>query len=404
MHNLKSLREKRNQLFAEGTKIFKNVDEEVRDLNEEEGKKLEELRSEIDSLDATIEKEKEFRSKGSLEETQNHEQETRNLAENNKEAEVRSMELFLRGHQDSQEFRDLQSGLTAGNDTEGAAGNGGITIPLSVFDQIIQKLEQQSPVFAMSMRYPSANGRLKIARETAASDDEGFIGEGVDAPELTAALKSITLDQKRVAAAFQLTNSLINDSATDVVAYATNRIARAIGRTISRNILIGKKGTETESFAPVVSDEDVKVTDVANSVTVDDLIGMYTDLHQGYQNGAAWVVAPSVFRQMAALKDGNGEYLIFRGTVDGNPDYTLFGSKVYEDDALESAPDGKKIVFGNFGIGYAVLLKKDMNLVHVTQDTKQALAGGHLVVIDAYLDGGVQNPDAFIIGKVASKG
>lgn len=395
--DLKALREQRINLIKEGQELFGKAEEETRSLDEAEVAKLTEIREKVDGIEDTINKEKEFRA---ATETVTEEEETRDLATEDAVLEQRALDSWLRGN--TAEYRDITAGMTAGNQAENTAGNGGITIPTSVFNQIIEKLGQEAPVFALSQQFPSASGRLKIARETSASDDEGFIGEAVNAPALTSTLRSIILDQKRVAASFQLTNELITDAAFGVVDYATSRVSRAVARTINRNILVGAKSGETESFRPVVGAEGVQVLSFDKAITVENLIDMYSALHQAYQTGAVWVMAKSVFNTIAKLKDGDGRYLIFQGIVDGKPFYTLFGATVYIDDVMENAADGQKIIFGNFGVGYAVMVKQGMNLTHVTQDTVQAMAGGHLVVLDAYLDGAVKNPDGFIVGKLAA--
>lgn len=397
MKNLKSLRDKRIALIKEGNEIFEGADVETRSLEEEEVAKLTELRSQIEDIDSTIAAEKEFRASAANAE---EDVETRGEQEMS-EIETRALDSWLRGN--VEEYRDLTTSMTAGNQVENTAGNGGITIPTSVFNQIIEKLGQQAPVFALSQQYPSLTGRLKIARETSASDDEGFIGEGVAAPVVSSTLRSVILDQKRVAAAFQLTKELINDAGFNVVDYAVDRVARAVARTITRNILVGSKAGEAESFRPVIGAEGVQVNNLDAVVTVENLIDMYSALHQSYQKGAVWVMAKSVFNQIAKLKDGDGRYLIFQNIVDGVPEYKLFGATVYIDDVMESAADNQKVIFGNFNVGYATLVKQGMDLTHVTADTQQAMSGGHLVVLDAMLDGAVKNPDGFIVGKVASK-
>lgn len=395
--NLKKLREKKNALIAEGQALFDAAETETRALEDTEVAHLDELRSQVADINSTIEKEKEFRDSA----VDVEDEEKRGEQEDMSEIETRALDSWLRG--DIEEYRDITANMTAGNQVENTVGNGGVTIPTSVFNQIIEKLGQESPVFSLSQQYPSLNGRLKIARETAASDDEGFIGEGVSAPAASSKLRSIILDQKRVGSSFQLTNELISDAGFNVVDYAVGRVAKSVARTISRNILVGAKAGESESFRPVIGAEDVVVNQLEASITVDNLIDMYSALHQGYQKGAVWVMAKSVFNQIAKLKDGDGRYLIFQNIVDGVPEYKLFGATVYIDDVMESAADNQKVIFGNFGVGYATLVKQGMNLTHVTADTVQAMAGGHLVVLDAMLDGAVQNPDAFIVGQVASK-
>ena len=45
-------------------------------------------------------------------------------------------------------------------------------------------------------------------------------------------------------------------------------------------------------------------------------------------------------------------------------------------------------------------IKQGMNLINVTQDTQQAMAGGMLSVLDTYMDGAVYNPNALVVGTV----
>lgn len=402
--SLKGLLEKRNHLASEGKKLLENAKAEKRGLTDQELETAKEYRSHIEVLNDEIKSIEEIRSdRSNLENEVGVEKKDKKKEDVELEKETRSLEdLYLRN---SPEFRDALSAsdMTAGNAAPSTDGNGGITISETVYSKVIAKLEQISPVFAMAKHYESVNGRLSITREDKASADTGFIGEGENAPQITNSLTPIVLDQHRVAAYFKLTQSLVNDSAIDVVGYAVEQVSRSIARAISRGILVGAKDGEKESnsFRSVTKDKDVKQIKFAGEVpTVDELIQFYSQLHQGYQNGAAWVVSNAVFQAMAKLKDGDGRYLIFSNIVDGKPEYKMFGAPVYIDDALDGS--ATPLVYGNFGEGYAVMIKKGINLMHVTQDTQQVLAGTHLVVMDAYMDGAVVNPDAFLLGATTA--
>jgi HK97 family phage major capsid protein len=50
-------------------------------------------------------------------------------------------------------------------------------------------------------------------------------------------------------------------------------------------------------------------------------------------------------------------------------------------------------VFANIEAGYAVMIKKDPQLITI-QDTEQAFRGLVGFLFDAYMDGAVYNPDA----------
>ncbi|WP_287786049.1 phage major capsid protein [Megamonas sp.] len=390
--NLKQMIEERNEKLARAKEILPEGTE-VRSLDEDQAEELRSLKSDIEALDANIEKEKETRSQEREEiggaNNMDHEKDQAI------EVEVRAVDKYLRDNTDV-ELRSLSDAVTVGNVTENTAGNGGITVPLNVHNEIIRELTEASPVFAAARKFGSVTGQLKVAREVGV-DDTGFIGEAVDASKIKPTLKSVTLNQKRVGAAIQLTNQLLNDSGVDLVGYSTDRLSRSLARTIERAILVGAKSGETASdvFRPIIGDSEVAhISLVGETPTVDELIDIYGSLNPGYLNGAMFIVSRKVFNAMLKLKDGDGSFLILRDQVNGQPGYRLFGVPVYVSDFLTGQE--KQIVFGNINQAYGMLVKQGINLINVTADTTQALAGGRLVIMDTYLDGAVINPKAVV--------
>lgn len=400
--NLKALKEKRNSLIEEMNTLADVADKEVRGFNEAELSRMSEIKAEVAGLDSTIESIKEVRSLAQAEDHEEGEKEHMELE--GKELEVRGMEQFLRGQYGEERRALTDANTTDGIGTEGGtAGQQGVTIPENVYGDIIELLGENAPVFEMARKFPSVTGNLKIARE-GDQDDEGFIGETLDATKLKPMLKAVTLKQKRVAAALQLTNQLVNDSAVNIVDYSTRRLARSTAKAIERGILIGAKAGEDadDTFRPIIGNTDVLTHNVAavDALTVEEILDIYGTLNPGYLNGAAWIVSRAVFNKMLKLKDGDGTYLVFRTIVEGRPGYTLLGCPVYVSDVLKDNVTSQ-VVFGNINEGYGMLIKKDMNLVAVTADTTQALAGGRLYVLDAYMDGAVVNPNAIVVAKKA---
>lgn len=390
--NLKQMIEERNEKLARAKEILPEGTE-IRSLDEDQAEELRSLKSDIEALDANIEKEKETRSQEREEiggaNNMDHEKDQAI------EVEVRAVDKYLRDNTDV-ELRSLSDAVTVGNTTENTAGNGGITVPLNVHNEIIRELTEASPVFAAARKFGSVTGQLKVAREVGV-DDTGFIGEAVDASKIKPTLKSVTLNQKRVGAAIQLTNQLLNDSGVDLVGYSTDRLSRSLARTIERAILVGAKSGETASdvFRPIIGDSEVAhISLVGETPTVDELIDIYGSLNPGYLNGAMFIVSRKVFNAMLKLKDGDGSFLILRDQVNGQPGYRLFGVPVYVSDFLTGQE--KQIVFGNINQAYGMLVKQGINLINVTADTTQALAGGRLVIMDTYLDGAVINPKAVV--------
>lgn len=390
--SLKAKIEERNSLLAKAKEILpEGMD--LRSIEEEQAEELRSLQSQIENLDQEIQEEKERRS---ADQNENNGGATTMPKEEKQELEVRALDTYLRTNSDA-ELRALSDAVTAKNATENTAGNGGVTIPMSVHNEIIRDLTEESPVFAAARKFGSVTGQLKVAREVGV-DDEGFIGETVDASKIKPTLKSVTLNQKRVGAAIQLTNQLLNDSGVDLVGYSTERLVRSTARTIERAVLVGAKSGEDagDCFRPIIGDTEVQHFETAatGAVTVDELIDIYGLIHPGYLDGAMWIVSRPVFNSILKLKDGDGQYLILRDTVNGKPGYSLFGAPVYVSDFLKGKQE--EIVFGNITQAYGMLVKKGFNLTNVTADTTQALAGGRLVILDTYLDGAVINPKAVV--------
>lgn len=390
--SLKAKIEERNSLLAKAKEILpEGMD--LRSIEEEQAEELRSLQSQIENLDQEIQEEKERRS---ADQNENNGGAMTMPKEEKQELEVRALDTYLRTNSDA-ELRALSDAVTAKNATENTAGNGGVTIPMSVHNEIIRDLTEESPVFAAARKFGSVTGQLKVAREVGV-DDEGFIGETVDASKIKPTLKSVTLNQKRVGAAIQLTNQLLNDSGVDLVGYSTERLVRSTARTIERAVLVGAKSGEDagDCFRPIIGDTEVQHFETAatGAVTVDELIDIYGLIHPGYLDGAMWIVSRPVFNSILKLKDGDGQYLILRDTVNGKPGYSLFGAPVYVSDFLKGKQE--EIVFGNITQAYGMLVKKGFNLTNVTADTTQALAGGRLVILDTYLDGAVINPKAVV--------
>ena len=312
-----------------------------------------------------------------------------------------------------QESRDLpDNGLSWGNAVNGTSSNGGVLIPTSVSQTIIQKLQETSPVFALSNKVGSMNGNLEVVRENDTSDD-GFVGELEAVKAQTPTLKYVTLAQKRVGAALQLSEMMINDSAPDVVDYAIGRLGRSLGKAIERAVLVGAKAGEdaNKTFKPVIGADDVKVVTLAGATpTLDEMLDFTMSINPAYLDQAIFVMSRDAFNAVSKLKDDDNEHLIFKpqmqtaiaGAVGVRPGYSFQGIPVFVSDVLNGNKNGQ-IILGNFNAGYTIMTKQGLQLTHVVSDTTQAMTGGHLVVLNGYMDGTVTNPSAFVVAKPASK-
>ncbi|MEK4011642.1 phage major capsid protein [Peribacillus sp. FSL M8-0224] len=308
----------------------------------------------------------------------------KNEVEEKRTLESQAFNAFVAG--EVQEARTLGIQTTVGN---------GAVIPTAVADTLVEKLEESSPVFARARKFPSVAGTLRIARETSVGTG-AFVGEGQSLTEGIIELGHIDLAQKRVGAYMALTMQLINDSAMNMAEYIPNLLAKRTFKAVEKSIL---RGTLDEDFKGIVPNEEIGKFTLPIAVTdielLDKILDMVTSIHPEYLQGSAFIVSRPFFNKLSKLKDGAGHFYMQNGIVNGRPTYTFLGLELTVTSSLEDGTDVGQVpcVFGNIEAGYAVMIKKDPQLITI-QDTEQALKGSVGFLLDAYMDGAVYNPDA----------
>lgn len=273
--------------------------------------------------------------------------------------------------------------------------NGSAVIPTGVASELVKRIENVSPVFAMARKYPSTVGTLKVAKETEATMQAGFVGEGADITELATNFEMIQLTQKRVGGYITLSQQLINDSAISMDDYVPDMLSRQVAKAVEKSILIGTGGTE---FAGITSDKAVQTVEVIGALTIDSLIDLYLSINPEFLNGSAFIMQTKLFKQVAKLKDGNGQPYLQNGVVNGAITHSLFGMPVYTSDALT---DNQPIVFGNIENAVSVMIKQEIGLQQIV-DSALAIKGAKVYVLDAYMDAAVVNSQAVATLKLTA--
>lgn len=273
--------------------------------------------------------------------------------------------------------------------------NGSAVIPTDVAAELVKRIENVSPVFAMARKYPSNVGTLKVAKETEATMQAGFVGEGADIAELATNFEMIQLTQKRVGGYITLSQQLINDSAISMDDYVPDMLSRQVAKAVEKSILVGVGGTE---FAGITSDKTVQTVEVTGALTIDSLIDLYLSINPEFLNGSAFIMQTKLFKQVAKLKDGNGQPYLQNGVVNGAITHSLFGMPVFTSDALT---DNQPIVFGNIENAVSVMIKQEIGLQQIV-DSALAIKGAKVYVLDAYMDAAVVNSQAVATLKIAA--
>jgi HK97 family phage major capsid protein len=245
----------------------------------------------------------------------------------------------------------------------------------------------------MTRQFTPVAGNLDILRESGLGT-AAWIGEGSSISPTDFTMDKVTLNQKRVGTAVELSQHLINDSGIDVVGYSTNVLSRRLGLELDRKMIVGQKATQFEGLQGNINISEVTAAS-ATAIAIDELEQLYLALNPEFVPNAVWVMNRATFNMIAKLKDANGQYFLVRDVAETGVTYRLFGRPVLINDAVDNHATGSRsVLFGNFEAGYATMIKKGIELQDVT-DSTQALKGSRLLMLDGYMDGKIYNENAF---------
>ncbi|MFB7641390.1 phage major capsid protein [Peribacillus butanolivorans] len=376
--NKKALIEKKNDLLRKLEDIAETIEVEARGLTNDEETKTTKLKSDIEKLTKKI---------GGKEEINMIEV----LGASDTIVEKRGFEAFIKGHYNSEEYRAITT----------SASPGQLIVPTTISDMIVQKIQEEAPLFAMA-NVIQTTGNIEILRETA-------LGDAYWTAEMEAlttsdfAMEKIQLQQKRLASGIQFSQQLVNDSAFDVVSYAVSLLGRRLGLALEKAILVGTGGTTQMKgvLNEVLPSTSVVETTAVGAIGTDDILGAYTSMKVVFVKGSVFVMNRKTFAQISKLKNANNDYYLvdFKEAVG----YTMLGLPILISDSMPDIAHGAKpIVLMNPQLAYTVAIKKGIEMKHIANDSTQALQGGQLLVSDIYVDGVVHNADALRILTVKS--
>lgn len=385
--SMKSLIEKKNALIAEAEAMINTAQTEIRGLNSEENIEYEAKIAEIEQIELKI-KDAENRSKDAEVEVVKNEIKGDNNMENVFETELRGLEQYMRG-QIGEEARAMTVSST------------GAVVPTHLHGEVIQKLEEVAPLFAMIPKLTPQSGYLEILKETGI-DKAGFVGEGSNLDLRDFTMGKVKLEQRRCGSAVELSQHLINDAGIDIVAYTKDVLYRRLGHALDRAIVDGNKSDSFEGLKNVTGACEIETATAG--VAIDDFMNVLNSMHPTLQAGAVWVMSRELFNKVALLKDGVGNFYMLRqlDVTTNKPVYRLLGCPIFINDAVEAVEGGNKIAYlVNFGAAYKGMIKKEAELKHISGDTANALKGTHTFTLDIYADAKIVQEDAVRALKLA---
>ena len=245
--------------------------------------------------------------------------------------------------------RDFKDMVTSGK-TE--AGNAGLTIPEDI----------QTTIHTLVRQYASLQNLVNVERVTTPTgsrvyekfseikplanldDETAQIGDNDD-PELT----TIKYLIKRYAGITTVTNTLLKDTAENILAWLSTWIARKVTVTRNQEIL---KVLDTASKKPTI----------ANFDDIKDL--QLNTLDPAIIATSSFVTNQSGFAVLAKVKDAQGRYMIQRDVT--NPEQYRIGGKpvtVVADRWLPDISGSHPLYYGDFKQAVTLFDREDMSLL-----------------------------------------
>lgn len=298
---IKALVEKRNSLVDEMEGLLDKAKAETRAFNDEENTRIEAIKAEIKGIDNTIKVDEEMRSL------------------DNTVLEVKDEKVEQRAL-DEANFLKFVKGETRALDV---ANNGGL-IPVSIANQIIQKVHEISPLFNMVTRY-DISGDLKIPVYDETSDiNADYIDDMTSLTEGTGKFNVVTLQNFIIGSLAKVSRSLLNRTDFDLLSFIVNRIAYQFARKIEHELIVGT----ASKMQGLLSSTTTLETSTVGEIKADDLIDLQGKLVETYQANACWHMTRATLTSIRKLKDQYGQYLLNKDLNNGFG-YTLLGKPVY---------------------------------------------------------------------------
>jgi len=263
------------------------------------------------------------------------------------------MKLFARAlGGNAAEMSAYKASFTLGDDSQA----GYLTAPEQFVEELIKGLDNASVVRSISRIIGPIDKAKSLGypyRATAATKMT-FVAENAESPEeTTAAYGRREFKPNRGSKTIKISKSLIMESDM-AVPTLREEMMFAMNEGLEDAYMLGDGSSKplgifVASASGINTDRDVSTDNTATAVTFDGLSNAKFSLKQQYRRGASWIMHRDLIKNIAKLKDGEGNY-IFQPSVALNTPDMLLGAPLHESEyAPNTFTTGKYVaVYGDF--------------------------------------------------------
>lgn len=235
------------------------------------------------------------------------------------------------------------------------SSEGGYTVPSEVAAMVVDALKAFGGMREVAqiirtqggnaLNYPTSDGTSEVGEIVA----ENASASAADITFGTVAVNPYKYSSKKIALPWEL----VADSAIDVVAFVTNRLAQRLARITNQHYTTGDGSSKPYGVMARAGTGKTGTTGQTTSVIYDDLIDLIHSVNSAYRaRGAKFMLADSSLKVLRKIKDTTGRPIWTPGddeSISGGAPATICGySYVVNDDVAVMAANAKSIAFGDF--------------------------------------------------------
>jgi HK97 family phage major capsid protein len=326
MADLKALRESRGKLIADARAIVDAAESDKRAMSAEESAKFDDMMKKSEEFRSQIEREEKLRDA---------ERELALIEERKEESgrETASGDKALLGFRDwlkngggNREFRDL----SANSNTDG----GYLVAPEQFVAELIKNIDDAVFIRQNATIYQVGSAAsLGIPQlDTDPSDADWTTELQTGTNDTAMAFGKRKMVPHPLAKRIKVSNELLRTATLPAETIVRDRLAYKFAISMEKSYLTGTGnqqplGIFTASADGIPTSRDISTENTTTAITADGLVNAKYALKGQYWANAQWLFHRDALRNIAKLKDGQGQYLWRESVRAGEPD-TLLGRPV----------------------------------------------------------------------------
>ena len=331
--SVKALLEKRANIWEQAKALIDKAEAENRDFTAEEQQQYDRMIAEMDELAKRAKR---------LEEAERLEKELQAMAnepikagvpgatpEKDKREAVRAaFRTYLQTGVVLPELRDLAAGVDA--------SGGYLVAPEQFTNELIREIDDAVFVRRLARKFTltTSDSLGAPVLDTDLSDPDWTAEVGAVTADTSLAFGKRSLTPNQLTKLVKVSMKLLRITAGTAEQLVRERLAAKFAAAFENNFLNGDGsgkplGVFVADANGISTARDVSDGNTTTAISADSIIAAKYALKEGYRRNAKWIFHRDVLKEIAKLKDNDGQYLWRPSLIVGQPD-TLSGIPVYE--------------------------------------------------------------------------